>query len=56
MQCATLPCKERIFLFVFGGRDANYEDDELAYRNVFLAISTTFGWQKQGGFLKWGDA
>lgn len=29
--------KDRIFLFVFGGRDANYEDDELAYRNVHLA-------------------
>ena len=35
-------CKDRIFLFVFGGRDANYEDDELAYRNVLLAISTVF--------------
>ena len=26
--------QDRIFLFVFGGRDANYEDDELAYRNA----------------------
>jgi len=37
-QCANFPGKDRIFLFVFGGRDANYEDDELAYRNVLLAI------------------
>ena len=27
--------QDRIFLFVFGGRDANYEDDELAYRNAY---------------------
>eukprot|EP00913_Durusdinium_trenchii_P032189 g30141.t1 len=27
--------QDRIFLFVFGGRDATYEDDELAYRNAY---------------------
>ena len=26
--------EDRIFLFVFGGRDATYADNELAYRNV----------------------
>jgi hypothetical protein len=27
--------QERIFLLVFGGQDANYQDDEQAYKNVY---------------------
>ena len=28
--------EDRVFLFVFGGRDSTYEDDELAYKNAVL--------------------
>lgn len=27
--------QDRLFLFVFGGQDSNYEDHELAYKNVY---------------------
>jgi len=27
--------QDRLFLFVFGGQDSSYEDDELAYKNVY---------------------
>ena len=39
--------EDRIFLFVFGGRDSTYEDDELAYRNVSpggRALGFGVGW------------
>ncbi|CAE7333967.1 unnamed protein product [Symbiodinium pilosum] len=28
--------QDRVFLFVFGGRDSTYEDDELAYKNAYM--------------------
>ena len=36
--CFFSPVQDRVFLFVFGGRDATYEDDELAYKNVSLLV------------------
>ncbi|CAJ1380866.1 unnamed protein product [Effrenium voratum] len=47
--------QERIYLFVFGGRDAIYEDDELAYRNAYETrlmkeIWTTY--YKKGKWLR----
>ena len=36
LYCAFSCLKDRVFLFVFGGRDSTYEDDELAYKNAGL--------------------
>eukprot|EP00930_Biecheleria_cincta_P068957 TRINITY_DN56774_c0_g1_i1.p1 TRINITY_DN56774_c0_g1~~TRINITY_DN56774_c0_g1_i1.p1 ORF type:complete len:731 (-),score=123.52 TRINITY_DN56774_c0_g1_i1:78-2270(-) len=37
MGCVVIESivQDRLFLFVFGGQDSNYEDHELAYKNVY---------------------
>jgi len=38
--------QDRVFLFVFGGRDATYEDDELAYKNAYMTRMVREIWVK----------
>lgn len=48
--------QDRLLLFVFGGEDATYQDDEAAYKNVYECRLTkqiwSMWWDKEGTFVE----